>query len=183
MDETLLDVLLSCLDFLNCLSSTESQSFLADFKLIQSELVLFDRLPVVVNELVDFFADRVGQDELTAQAVALIEFSSKASELPHDLNEVALSLSIFEIDLLFLLEFLLKLFVELLVLLKCVSELDLVLLDDATSDLLVDGLSLRRYILSDKAHRIGMLPQLTRRRWLFRAHAEAFSNGVALWKL
>ena len=57
MDETLLDVLLSCLDFLNCLSSAESKSFLADFKLIQSELVLFDRLPIVVNELVDFFAD------------------------------------------------------------------------------------------------------------------------------
>ena len=115
--------------------------------------------------------------------MTLIEFSSEASELSHDLNEVALSLSIFEIDLLFFLEFLFKLFVKLLVLFKSVSELDLVLLDDATSDLLVDGLSLRRYILSDQAHRIGMLPQLTRRRWLFRAHAEAFSDGIALWIL
>ena len=74
--------------------------------------------------------------------MTLIELSSKPGQLSHDLNEITLSLRIFELHLFFLLHLLLQFRFQHVVLLQSVSQFDLIFEDNPTSDLLMDRLSI-----------------------------------------
>ena len=98
---------------------------------------------VDLQNLTDVHADSLGHDELASQAVALVEFSPEPSQLSHDLQELALSLRILELDSVFLGYLLGVELLQGLIFIKDLCQLDLVLLENSATDLLVGSLERR----------------------------------------
>ena len=84
--------------------------------------------------------------------MTLVEFTPEARQFAHDFDEVALGLRILMLNALLFLQLLRKVSLQFLVLLQSVCELDLVLLNDAPSNLLVDCLACWAQILIYKPH-------------------------------
>ena len=140
---TLNDMLLSHVDTgLSALSAVEEFVLLLE-EVVLDVLFLLQDVLVNLQYLANVHADSLGHDELASQAVALVEFSPEPSQLSHDLQELALSLRILELDSVFLGYLLGVELLQGLIFIKDLCQLDLVLLENSATDLLVGSLERR----------------------------------------
>ena len=97
--EAILDAFLASLDGLHRASSSKEKLVLFGTNLIDHGL-LFIKVPSIdIDKFINTLAHSIGQEKLAAQAVALIEFGPVAHELPHDLDEPTLCVSILDLEL------------------------------------------------------------------------------------
>ena len=149
VSESTLDEVLAFFDPATCGCTPIEQTTFLLFEHLDALLIVSDCLFVELDEFGNVFADSVGEDELAAEAVALVEFAAEASQLSHDLNKVALRFRILVLNALLLLLLLRQLLLQLEIFLERVRKFDLIFLNNAPTDLLMDRFAGRTQVLID----------------------------------